>query len=177
MKGFFFLSILVIFQFSAFAQQNEESKAEESRHSISFVIGHARIGQGRNAAGDKEFLAVPSVAIDYNYWISERWGLGIHSDFLNENFFIENEDGEILERERPIAPALMGVFKPGEHWTFSLGIGKEFAGKENFTLTRISIEYGVEIQKGWEVFGVLSQDFRWSAYNVTTIGLGLSKKL
>jgi hypothetical protein len=57
-------------------------------------------------------------------------------------------------------------------------MGKEFSNVDgDFTLTRLSIEYGVEIRKEWEVFGVLSQDFRWTAYNVTTFGLGLSKKL
>jgi len=180
MKQALLLSFLFMFSFGAFAQTELEKEKEieiQSKHSLGFVIGHARIGQGRNAEGDKEFLAVPSLAFDYNYWFSERWALGLHTDFLNENFFIENEEGEILERERPIAPAIMGVYKPSERWAISLGVGKEYSNEQNFTLTRLSIEYGVEIRKGWEVFGVLSQDFRWTAYNVTTIGLGLSKKL
>jgi hypothetical protein len=180
MKKLLFLCYLLSFSFGAIAQSEAEEKEEnesESKHSIAFVIGHARIGQGRNVEGNKEFLTVPSLAFDYNYWFSERWALGLHTDFLNENFFIENEEGEILERERPIAPAIMGVYKPSEHWAISLGVGKEFSGNESFTLTRLTIEYGVEIRKGLEVFGVLSQDFRWTAYNVTTIGLGLSKKL
>ena len=182
MKHAFLVGFFLISHFSAFAQSESESeetkKSEiESKHSIVFVIGHARIGQGRNAEGDKEFLTVPSFAFDYNYWLSERWAIGLHTDFLNENFFIENEKEEILERERPIATAIMGVYKPSERWAISLGLGKEFSGKESFTLTRLTIEYGVEIRNGWEVFGVLSQDFRWSAYNVTSIGLGLSKKL
>lgn len=166
--------------FVVFGQEElgeNEIEASEGRHSFAFVIGHARIGQGINEEGKKEFLTVPSLALDYNYLLSEKWAIGIHTDFLNENFFVENGSGEILERERPVAPALMGSFIPGGHWVFSLGVGREFAGEENFTLTRFKIEYGAEIRNGWEVFGVISQDFRWSAYNVTTIGLGLSKRL
>jgi hypothetical protein len=180
MRQLLLLCFLLTFSLGALAQSEAGEKEEnesESKHSFSFVIGHARIGQGRNAEGDKEFLTVASLAFDYNYWFSERWAVGLHTDFLNENFFIENEEGEILERERPIAPAIMGVYKPSEHWAISFGVGKEYSNEQNFTLTRLSIEYGVEIRKGWEVFGVLSQDFRWTAYNVTTLGLGLSKKL
>ncbi|MDG1276266.1 MAG: hypothetical protein P8O16_03225 [Algoriphagus sp.] len=181
MKQVLLLSFLFMFSFSVFSQTESEKEKEieiQSKHSLAFVIGHARIGQGRNAEGDKEFLAVPSLVLDYNYWINDRWAVGLHTDFLNEKFYIENEKGKILERNRPIAPALSGVFKPSERWAISLGMGKEFSNVDgDFTLTRLAIEYGVEIRKGWEVFGVLSQDFRWTAYNVTTLGLGLSKKL
>ncbi len=181
MKKLLFLCYLLSFSLGAIAQSGAEEKEEselESKHSISFVIGHARIGQGRNAEGNKEFLAVPSLAIDYNYWINPKWAIGLHTDLLNEKFYIEDENGQILERNRPIAPAITGVFKLTERWAISLGMGKEFSTEEeNFTLTRFSIEYGVEIRKGWEVFGILSQDFRWTAYNVTSFGLGLSKKL
>ena len=171
------LCLLFLFSFCALAQTESGKEEEiEGNHSLSFVIGHARIGQGRNEEGVKEFLTVPSLALDYNYWFSDRWALGLHTDFLTENFFIENGEGEVIERERPIAPAIMGVFKVSEHWIISLGVGKEFSNEQNFTLARISFEYGVKIRNGWDVFGVLSQDFRLSAYNVTTFGFGLSKK-
>jgi hypothetical protein len=77
--------------------------------------------------------------------------------FLNENFFIENEEGEILERERPVVTAITGVYKPSERGEISLGVGKEFSGKESVILIKLTIEYGVEIRNGREVFGVLSR--------------------
>jgi hypothetical protein len=77
--------------------------------------------------------------------------------FLNENFFIENEEGEILERARPVVTAITGVYKPSEREEISLGVGKEFSGKESVILIKLTIEYGVEIRNGREVFGVLSR--------------------
>ncbi|EAZ81851.1 hypothetical protein [Algoriphagus machipongonensis] len=187
MKNFYLFPLLFILFFSTAAlsiaqeMQNGEEEIEieevEGKHSIAFVLGHSRIGQGRDAEGKKQFTMVPSLAIDYNYWISKKFALGLHTDFLNENFFIESEsEGEIIERERPIAPAVMGTFKPEEHWSFALGFGGEFvAGGETYFVTRVAIEYGVEIRNGWEVLGVLTQDFRANAYNVTTLGLGIAK--
>jgi hypothetical protein len=158
--------------------EQEELEEAEGKHSLAFVLSHARIGQGRDAEGNKQFTMVPSFALDYNYWISEKFAMGLHTDFLNENFFIETEDeGQLIERERPIAPALMGTFKPGEHWSFGLGFGGEFAkGGETYFVTRLGIEYGVEIRNGWEVLGSLTHDFRASAYNVTSIGIGIEKR-
>ena len=180
MKKTFLLGLLMVFHFVTFAQEEFsklESEESESRHSFAFVISHSRIGQGRNSEGEKSFLVVPSLALHYNYWLNENWAIGLHTDFLNENFFIENGEGEILERERPVAPAIMAAFIPAENWSITFGIGKEFANEESFTLTRLSLEYGIEIKNGWEFFGVISQDFRWSAYDVTSFGFGIGKRL
>ncbi|SFU02181.1 hypothetical protein SAMN04489724_3371 [Algoriphagus locisalis] len=188
MKRLIFINLILVLSLmsnNCFAQEedeaedNEEMEVEESegRHSIAFVLGHARIGQGRDADGNRQFTAVPSFALDYNYWISEKFALGLHTDFLNENFFIETEDeGQLIERERPIAPAIMGTYKSGDHWSFGLGFGREFAEGEDYFVTRFAIEYGVEIRNGWEVLGSLTQDFRANAYNVTSIGIGIEKR-
>ena len=170
-----FLSIPVIAQ----EEVEEGIEMEEGKHSLAFILGHAKIGQGRNSEGEKQFTVVPSFALDYNYWISGKFALGLHTDFLNENFFIESEsEGTLIERERPIAPVLMGTLKPGEHWSFGLGFGGEFVkGGETYFVTRIAIEYGVEIRNGWEVLGSLTQDLRSNAYNVTGIGIGIAKTL
>lgn len=180
MKKAFLLGVLTMLHFVTFAQKEFselESEVSESRHSFGFVISHSWIGQGSDAEGGKRFLVVPSIAFHYNYWFSEKWTLGLHTDFLNENFFVKTWEGEVLERDRPIAPAIMGGYKLGENWLISLGVGKEFADEESFTLTRLSFEYGKEIKNGWEVFGVISQDLRWSAYDVTSFGFGIGKKI
>ena len=174
---FFILGLMVFFTEITVAQeQNEEVEESEGRHSLGLVIAHSRIGQGRDADGNKQFTSVPSFALDYNYWLAPKFAIGIHTDFLNENFYIESEDeGKLIERERPIAPALMGTYKPGEHWSFGLGFGGEFAKGENYFVTRVGIEYGVEIRNGWEVLATLTHDFRAKAYNVTSLGLGIEK--
>lgn len=105
----------------------------------------------------------------------------MHTDFITETFKVEKnlESGEheIVERSFPVAPAIMGFYKPTEHWSFGLGMGAEFEKEENYVLNRIAVEYGAEIRNGWEVFGVLQYDVRWKAYDTWTIGLGISKAL
>lgn len=69
----------------------------------------------------------------------------------------------------------MGFYTAGEHWSFGLGMGGEFAKEENYLQNRLAVEYGAEIRNGWEVFGLLQYDFRWKAYDTWTIGLVINK--
>ena len=160
----------------ALEEELVEGEETEGRHSIGFVMSHTRIGEGRDANGEKEFLTVPSFAIDYNYWLSERFALGLHTDFIYESFIIEVENDELIEREFPVAPVVMATYKPGKHWTFGLGFGGEFASDETLFVTRLAVEYLVEIRNGWGVFGSLTQDFRATTYNTTSLGIGIEKR-
>lgn len=178
---------------NAIAQENtvvpSDVKGKESEHhpfkpthSISLAIGHTRVFGGLDADGNLKALVLPMWGIDYNFQFAPKWSVGLHTDIILETFFVEkNLEGggeeEVVERSKPIAPALMGFFKPTHHWSFGLGVGGEFAKEENYFLNRAAVEYGGEIGKGWEVFGVLQYDFRWNAYDTWSIGMGISKSL
>ena len=165
------------------AQENEKEAGEkfEPKHSIGLTIGHEHAFSGRNADGKRETEILPFWGIDYNFQFAPKFVIGLHTDIVVETFEVEkNLEGgteEVVERTRPIAPALVLFYKPTEHWSFGFGMGAEFAKEENYTLNRLAIEYGCEIRRGWEVFGGLQYDFRWKAYDTWTIGLGISKEI
>jgi hypothetical protein len=142
---------------------------------IGLVINHAHVLNGRDESGNRKALGLPAWAIDYNYHFSPKWAIGLHTDIILENFLVEKYDGQKIERSHPIAPALMGIFKPNVHWSLLAGMGGEFAKEESFFLTRLGVEYGAEIRNGWEVFGTLSYDIKWNGYDTWLIGIGISK--
>jgi len=147
-----------------------------TRHSsLGLAVNHAHIFRGRDELGRKKALGLPAWAIDYNYHLSPKWAIGLHTDIILEQYIIAKRDGEEIERSRPIAPAVMGIYKPTEHWSLLAGVGGEFAKEENFLLTRLGVEYGVEIRNGWEVFGSLSYDIKWKGYDSWLLGIGISK--
>ncbi len=160
----------------------KEEEAFYPHHQLSLVLSHAQVFEGRDAEGKKKTLSLPSWGIDYTYQFHSKWAIGLHTDIIVEKFEVEKHlesggEGEVLERSYPIAPALMGIYKPTEHWGFLLGMGGEFAKEENFLLTRAGVEYSSELPKGWEVFGSLGYDFKWNAYDTWVIGIGIAKKL
>ncbi|MBF4516253.1 hypothetical protein IRZ71_07865 [Flavobacterium sp. ANB] len=163
-----------------FAQESEEKGAFNPHHQIGISINHVHVFEGRDDEGNREVLALPAWAIDYTYHLSQKWAIGLHTDFIIEKFKVEKsleggEDKETVERSYPIAPALVGIYKLKEHWSFLLGMGGEFAKEENYLLTRAGVEYGYELPKEWEIFGTFSYDIKWNAYDSWGIGLGIAK--
>ncbi|KQB42629.1 hypothetical protein [Flavobacterium aquidurense] len=160
------------------AQESEASF--KPHHQLGLVISHAHVFEGRNEEGDREVLSLPAWGIDYTYHFYQKWAIGLHTDIIVEKFKVEKsfqkgDEKETVERSYPVAPALMGIYKLTEHWSFLLGMGGEFAKEENYLLTRAGVEYGYDFSKGWEVLGSIGYDFKWNAYDTWTIGIGVSK--
>ena len=154
------------------ASKHEEFKPHSD---IGLVLSHANVFNGRGDNGKKQVLSLAAWGIDYNYHLSPKWAIGLHTDIIIESFKVESQTDEEIERSYPIAPALMGIYKLNRHWSLMAGAGAEFAKEKDFFLTRLGVEYGAEIRNGWEVFGSLSYDIKWNGYDTWVLGLGISK--
>jgi len=183
-KRIFAQIIIFCFYFNNSFSQHQEIKEEPFHpgHSLSIILSHAQVFDGRDINGEKKVLSLPSWGLDYTFQFKPKWGIGLHTDIITETFEVEKHlenggSGEIIERSYPVAPAVMGIYKPGHHWSFLLGAGVEFAKEENFFLNRAGVEYNVEIKKTWEVFGSLSYDFKWGGYDTWLLGIGIAKQL
>ena len=174
MKSYFFY-LFVFFITIGFAQEKEPSEEVfKPNHSIALLLGHTHLRQGE-VDGEKKWLALPNFGLDYNYYFTEKWSIGFHNDIVIENFKVEDENDEIIERTRPIASLLMGGYKPGKHFTFEAGLGGEFAKEENLFVTRIGVEYGVELPKEWEFIANFVYDNKWGTYDSFGLSVGVAK--
>ncbi|MEG0848351.1 MAG: hypothetical protein RSD71_05460 [Flavobacterium sp.] len=173
-------TIFYLVSYSSVTAQESEKKTFSPHHQIGISINHAHVFEGRDDEGNHEVLNLPAWGVDYTYQFHEKWAIGLHTDFIIEKFKVEKtyasgDDKETVERSYPIAPAVMGIYKPSESWSILLGFGGEFAKEENFFLTRAGVEYGYELPKDWEIFGTFSYDLKWNAYDSWGIGLGIAK--
>lgn len=170
---FLFFSGMIITSFSQIEENEEDEKI--LRHRLSLTLGHTHLPSGQSN-GKKKFLTLPSWGLDYNFQISKKWAMGIHSDIITETFtVIDFEGNEEFERERPLVMSLVGVFKPLDKWSILAGFGYEFSTGENLPLLRLGIERGWEIGDDWEVFFTSQYDLRVRVYNSWMIGFGFSK--
>ena len=170
-------SILLIT--AAFAQEHEkkEEVALKGTHRLTVVLGHSHLSEGIQDNGKKGWKTVPSTGIDYDYWIHNKWAIGVQTDIVIEDFEVEDHNHTVIERSKPLSTVAVAIFKPGEHISFLAGMGGEFAKEENFALTRLGIEAGWEMKNHWE-FGIsLLYDIKWSAYDTWVFGFGISKLL
>lgn len=155
-------------------EQETEYEGAFKHHQIGAMLGHIHISQGHNSKG-KRWLVLPMISMNYNYKFNERWGIGLHTDLTLESYEVEENENEIVERKTPIAPAIMGIFKPGKHFTYMLGFGEEFAKEEDLFLIRAEIEYGLELPKEFEFGASVGWDFRFDAYDSWVLAVGVSK--
>jgi len=158
-----------------------EAAAEEpehARHELSVLLAHTHVSQGVNIDGKVQWTVLPCWGLNYNYWISPQWAIGLHTDLITETFKVEENlhgggDEPTVERTRPIAPALMASWRPHQHWSFIAGAGAEFAREGDLFLLRGGAEYTIHLGGAWETAGSLAYDARLNAYDSWTIGIGV----
>ena len=153
---------------------------EHVRHEVALLLAHTHVAQGVNADGDLTWLALPSWGLNYNFWFTPKWAIGLHTDLINETFKVEENLSEeevvpTVERTRPIAPAIMVSYRPHHHWAFTLGAGQEFAKEGDLLLLRAGTEYTIHLGGPWETSGSLAYDFRFDAYDSWTLGIGITR--
>jgi hypothetical protein len=155
---------------------NEEQKESmKGSHRITLGLGHTQLSKGKNAEGNIDWLGMPSWSLNYDYWIDNKWAAGLQTDLVLETFVVEENDGDEIEREKPVAIVPVAIYKSGKHWSFFAGAGIEFEKEENLGLTRLGVEYGAELPKGWEAGIGVIWDNKWSHYNSWAIEFTFSK--
>ncbi len=186
-----FLTILFtcLFYTQCIGQVEEESPAikEDSReesfrphHVLSLIITHANVREGVSE-GSKRWLSLPAWGVNYDFRFHKRWSIGLHTDLIVEEFKVirhieaGDKEGEVIDRNFPVAPAIMTsfIFGKRKRAAVSFGPGVEFDGGETFFLTRAGIEYAFELRKGWELLAEFVYDVKWDGYDSLAFGLGV----
>jgi hypothetical protein len=152
---------LVLFPLLLTAQEYDMKGA----HRLSTGLGHIHIVNGLNTDGKKAWLTEPSWSLNYDYWLGNKWAIGLQSDIVLETFVVEDDEGQVIEREKPVALVPVAIFKPCRHFSFIAGAGVEYEKNENMMLTRLGAEFGVELPKSWEAGVALVWDDKWGNYN------------
>jgi hypothetical protein len=177
-KNFFIVSVLfVLFQWGLCAQEEHSVQVHDMKgaHRLSIGLGHAHVTEG-TIEEETGWLAAPSWALDYDYWISNKWAIGLHNEILIESFAIEGkEEEEVIERKYPVAIIPVGIWKPWKGLSLLAGVGVELAEGHNFTVVRLGVEYGFHLPRNFEIGAALIRDDKLDFYNTWVFGITISK--
>ena len=153
-----------------------KEQEEKYRHRISIMMANSHIPNMDGIEGQNNFTIVPTWGLDYDFWLSRKWAIGLHNDFILQQYKIKNDkDHTIVERSFPVGVCAVGIFKPFNHLSFVSGIGKEFEKNESFGMWKLGVEYGFELPKAWELSLNFQYDNKFNAYDSWLFGLGISK--
>lgn len=176
----FFLSISVCCFLHVSAQEMKVAKKSEAafhpHHRVTITMENAHIPTKVEIAGASKNLIVPAWGFDYDYWFKPKWAFGLHTNLIMQQYKIEREhDGIKVDRNYPLSIALVGIYKPAEHWNLIAGVGRELENNESFNLLDFGVEYGVELPKEWELSFNLKYEAKINAYDTWLFGIGIGK--
>lgn len=152
----------------------QEHHSMKGANRLSIGLGHTSISKGERE-GKTQWIATASWSLNYDYWLSDRWAIGLQNDIILETFIIEDHKNEFIERKYPVSIVPVALYKPGEHLSIIGGVGVEFSEGHNLALTRIGLEYGFHVHKNWEVGACLLWDNKWDYYNSWAIAFTVSR--
>lgn len=158
------------------AQDDNEEESQRKAHRVTIMMANAHIPQAIPATGEKTVFLVPTWGVDYDYWFSPRWAIGLHNDIMLQDFTIEEYgDGRSIDRYFPISVSVVALYKPFDKWIFTGGLGREFEKNESLYLFTAGVEYGIEMRNDWELNFNLIFENKWEAYDNWLFGVGFSK--
>lgn len=162
------------------AESGSSKESEEGRHELNLSLAHVHVPSGQRESERTEWLTVAGWGFNYNYWLTSRLAIGVHTDLTIESLVVvadgDESDEGVIRRSRPVAPAVMLSWKPANAWTVSAGAGREFDPEGNLNLFRVGAEFGHPLSEGWEATAGGSLDIRPSAHGTLMFSLGLSRR-
>ncbi|WP_246581585.1 hypothetical protein [Echinicola shivajiensis] len=167
--------LLTLFNYSAYAQEEEENKEEEElKNRVVFSLGYTWIPKGAELSESEaeSGFFVPAVGFDYFRKIHEKFEIGMMWDWELDHYIVT---GKELERERAMIFALVLTYSITEKWKAFTGGGAEFEKHENLGIFRLGTEYAFEMQRNWEFTPTLLFDIK-KGYDTWGISLGFCKK-
>lgn len=177
-KTFLAVNLFFISCFISWSQQHEshveEHEVIKGSHRVTIGIGHAHVFDGE-IIDKNQWTILPSWTFNYDYWLSDKFALGLHNDLILESFIIEGKEGKLLDRNYPVAVVPVFLYRVANHFAIIGGAGAEFASTENLGLTRIGIESGWHLPKNWELGAEIVWDRKWDYYDSWGFSLTVSK--
>ncbi|MFZ2905575.1 MAG: hypothetical protein WAZ98_05180 [Cyclobacteriaceae bacterium] len=156
--------------------QEEEGEKRKTHYRMTVMMANAHIPSATEVDGDIPVRIVPTWGLSYDYWLSNKWAIGLHNELFLQQFKIEKSGtDQTVERSYPVSVSVVGIFKPTKRLAFLAGVGKEFEKHKNFSLICLETEYGFELPDNWELNLNLIFESKIHAYDAWTFGVGFSK--
>ncbi len=143
------------------AQEHEESEAFR-RHQLATFTGYGWVPQGDPHEGDPDgTVIVPTLGIDYNFWISHKFAVGFYNDFQLTTYVAQTSADTTIPREYAYVGALVALYEPVHGLAFYAGPGAEIEKHENFFVIKAGVEYAFARAGRWSTGVALGYDVRF----------------
>jgi hypothetical protein len=160
-----------------FAQsQNTTNNHHFKKFRTSFTLGQTYIPQA--TSNNVKFVVIPTLGLDFQYWITPKWGVGLKNDIEIANYVVQDHDGgPSIVRHNPLIIAVPALFSPWEnHFTFIMGPGIELEEHQNFFVFRAGVGSEFEVGNHWDFAPEIIYDLKNGNINALTIAIAVGKR-
>jgi hypothetical protein len=153
------------------AAQDHEEREPLKRHQLSLFTGYTWVPKGDPHEGNPEgTVIVPTIGIDYSFWISHKVGIGLYNDFELTNYVVETSADTTIPREHAYVGAVVGIYEAVRGLELYAGPGVELEKHENFFVLKVGLEYAFAVANGWLTGVAFGYDFK-DEYDSWALGI------
>jgi hypothetical protein len=156
------------------AAQEHDAEGPEplKRHHVTLFTGFTWVPKGET--DETSVVIAPTVGIDYTYWFSHKFGLGVVNDFELTTYVIEDSDGTPLVREYAYVGAAVVMYEVAGGLALFGGPGVELETHENFFVVKLGVEYTFAMTERWHTGITFGYDFK-DEYDSWGLGVSVTR--
>lgn len=165
------LIAFVIFMLSMTRANCQENESHKHLLGIGFGFTFVNVnvsGSTSEASG----LFVPTVSLDYDYRLNQKWALGFMSAIEFDQYYVTDDQ---VERENALNLVLVGKYNFTRYLGVFAGGGIELEQHDNLGVFRLGLEYAIDVGNHWALVPKFHFDFKES-YNTWSLRLNFARK-
>ena len=171
-----FAFVVLAFVSIPLAAQEHEEREPLKRHQFALFTGYTWVPKGDPHEGDPEgTVVVPTIGIDYNFWISHKVAVGLHNDFELSSYVVETSADTTIPREYAYVGAVVVMYEPVRGLALFAGPGMEIETHQNFFVFKVGLEYAFAVANGWATGFVGAYDFK-EEYHSWSLGVSVARR-
>ncbi len=176
-NNYLIFSMLILISFGTYGQSETEEHEEHhlQHHQIEIFSGIGLIPQSISEENDVQIIAIPIIALDYEYWFNHKIGIGSANDLELSSYVVEHDENEEFEREYAFSTSILFLYEPIKGWKLFAGPGYEFEKSENLALFKIGTEVFKSFEDGWSAGIALIYDIK-EVNGFFSFGLAIGKR-
>lgn len=171
-KRLFFIVVFII-PFQIIAQDEDDGHIKH--HHFVVTMGNSLIPAIEEEGNN--LILVPTWGISYEYLFNKHVGIGWKNELEFSNYVLEDESGNKITREFPLASSIIFIYNPIEGLGLFVGPGIEFEKEENFYILTIGISYEWELPKYFDISPEFSYELKNGHTGAFSFGLGIGYRV
>ena len=149
---------------------HEPKSARDGLH-LSVVISHTFIPE--RTVNGKTTVAIPSLGFDVEYFLTKRFGIGLHNDLELLVYEVKENDNSYIKREFPVLLTADLLYKIKDDLILFGGPGVELEKERDIPVLRFGLEYMAHVGTTLTFSPIISYDYRIDSFNSFSLGIGI----